>query len=59
MTWFTDDGCRFVGGLIATNFVQYHDATRNETFLQERVMPLLRANLAANATPRCAAIQRV
>lgn len=42
MTWFTDDGCRFVGGLIATNFVQYHDATRNETFLQERVMPLLR-----------------
>ena len=42
MVWFTDDGCRFVGGLLATNFIQYHDATRDYSFLEERIMPLLR-----------------
>jgi hypothetical protein len=36
-----DNGNRFVGGLAATNFIQYFDTTQDLQFLQESLLPLL------------------
>jgi len=41
MAIFMDDSTRFVGGLTSTNFIQYFDATQDETFLRGRLFPLL------------------
>ena len=41
-TFPLDNGDRFVGGLIATNLLQYFDATQDLTFLQSKLMPMLR-----------------
>ena len=41
-TFPLDNGDRFVGGLIATNLVQYFDATQDASFLHEKLLPLLR-----------------
>lgn len=36
-----DNGNRFVGGLGATNFVQYFDATQDMSFLKDKLLPLV------------------
>jgi len=36
-----DNGNRFVGGLGATNFIQYFDATQDLAFLKDKLMPLV------------------
>lgn len=41
-TFPLDNGNRFVGGLIATNLVQYFDATQDVAFLHGKLLPLLR-----------------
>ncbi len=37
-----DDGVRFVAGLVATPLIQYYDATQDQDFLLNRLLPFLK-----------------
>ena len=42
MEMYFDDGCRFVAGLAATPMVQYYEATVDRSFLESKLLPVLR-----------------